>query len=168
MANEQWHFSPDDIVAILAATPERMAEVSGPFTDDQLAREPSPGEWSPREVLAHLRACADVWGDCIERILTEDVPTLQEVDPHTFIDSTDYREQPFGASLAAFEAQRVALLDRLRDLPTESWKRTAAIAGADVPLHRTVHKYALWLATHERGHMHWYPRLVSEATAGGA
>jgi hypothetical protein len=26
-------------------------------------------EWSAVEVLAHLRACGDVWGGCIARIL---------------------------------------------------------------------------------------------------
>ena len=53
---------------------------------------PIPRGWSATEILAHLRSCADVWGDCIAAILAEDRPTLRAINPTTWIDRTNYRE----------------------------------------------------------------------------
>ena len=61
-------------------------------------------------MLAHLRACADVWGDCIVAMITQDTPTLRAVDPRTWIRQTDYLAQDFEPSLHAFATQRTALL----------------------------------------------------------
>jgi len=68
----------------------------------------SLGEWSARDLLAHLCACADVWGDCIAAILAADRPTLKAINPTTWIKSTGYREVEFQPLLGAFTAQRVA------------------------------------------------------------
>jgi hypothetical protein len=57
-------------------------------------------------VLAHLRACADMWGNCIVEIIAHDHPTLWAINPRTWINTTDYREQLFQHSLDAFMAQR--------------------------------------------------------------
>ena len=41
-----------------------------------------PNQTLTREqVLAHLRACADVWGTCMVTIITQDQPTLRGVNP---------------------------------------------------------------------------------------
>ena len=61
---------------MLAATPSRLAGLSEGVGQAQLLVPPEPGEWSARDVLAHLRTCADVWGNCILAILAEDTPNL--------------------------------------------------------------------------------------------
>jgi hypothetical protein len=38
---------------------------------------PSEGAWSPNEILAHLRACADVWDGGIQAMIERDHPTLR-------------------------------------------------------------------------------------------
>src|SRR5262245_49175028 len=48
---------------------------------------PAPHEWSAVDVLAHLRACADVWGNCIAEIIAHDHPTT----PLTFAASLHLR-----------------------------------------------------------------------------
>ena len=110
-------------------------------------------EWSANEVLAHLRACADVWGAAIATILDEDHPTIRAVNPRTWIDSTDYVQQAFGASLRAFTKQRVELMARLRPLTPEDWLRSATITGAGRPLQWSVQSYADRMAVHERSHI---------------
>ena len=67
-----------------------------------LITPPEPGEWSARDVLAHLRACADVWGNYIMVILNEDQPTFKAVNPTTWIKQTNYLEQAFAPSLETF------------------------------------------------------------------
>lgn len=151
----------EQILTRLAATPSRLAGLIGGLTPAQLLAPPEPGEWSARDVLAHLRACADMWGKCILVILREDRPTFKAVNPTTWIKQTDYLEQDFKPSLEAFTTQRAALLAVLAPLTPEYWSRTATVTGAGKPLERSVYTYAQWLANHERSHFRQVARIAS-------
>ncbi len=118
-------------------------------------------EWSANDVLAHLRACADVWGNCIVTIITQDKPTLRAVNPRTWIKDTDYGEQEFQSSLGAFATQRTKLLRVLEPLTREGWSRTALVTGAGKPLERTVLFYGQWLVRHERPHLKQIARIMN-------
>jgi hypothetical protein len=151
----------EQIVTILAATPVRLAGLSEGLLPAQLLASPEPGEWSARDVLAHLRACADMWGKYIVEILNEDRPTIKAVNPTTWIKQTNYREQEFKPSLQAFTAQRAGLLAVLKPLAPEAWSRTATVTGAGKPRERSVYTYAQWLANHERSHLKQVERIVN-------
>ena len=73
------------ILTMLAETPPRIAALAAGLAPVQLRTKPNPDEWSANDVLAHLRACADMWGNCIVAILTQDMPTLRAVNPRTWI-----------------------------------------------------------------------------------
>ncbi len=137
---------------MLAAAPTRLAGLTEGLHPAQLLAPPEPGEWSARDVLAHLRACADLWGKCIVEMLSQDRPVIKAVNPRSWIEKTDYREQEFLPSLQAFTIQRAGLMAVLKPLAPEAWSRTATVTGAGKLLERTVHTYAQWLATHERTH----------------
>lgn len=122
--------------------------------------KPVPGEWSTNEVLAHLRACGDMWGGCIKAVLAENHPTLRAVNPRTWIEKTNHRELEFAVSLQAFTAQRAELLGVLRPLPPEGWLRAATVSVAGKPFERTVQFYAEWLATRERPHVKQIERIA--------
>jgi len=122
---------------------------------------PNHDEWSANDVLAHLRACADVWGNCIATIITEDTPTLRAVNPLTWIKKMDYLELDFRPSLRTFATQRADLMAVLEPLPHEGWSRTATVTGAGKPLQRTVLFYAQWLARHERQHVKQVEHIVN-------
>ena len=151
----------EEILTVLEETPRRIAAVTAGLTPAQLHTSPNEGEWSANEVLAHLRACADVWGNCIAAILAEDRPTLRAVDPRTWIKETDYLELEFGPSLRSFTTQRADLLAVLEPLPPEAWSRAATVTGAGKVLERTVRFYAQWLARHERPHIKQIERIVN-------
>ena len=110
----------ENILEMLAAGPRTLAELTAGLAPDQLTAPPAPGEWSARDVLGHLRACADMWGWYIERILREDHPTFLAVNPRTWIRKTDYLEIEFEPSLRAFTAQREGLVAVLRTLTSGS------------------------------------------------
>ncbi len=150
----------EQILTLLAAAPPRIAEITADLTSTQLRTAPGPGEWSATEVLAHLRSCADVWGDCIALILAEDRPTLRAINPKTWVKSTDYPDLEFRPSLQAFVTQRAALLTRLASLAPDDWLRGATVTGAGKPLERTVQFYAQWLARHERTHFKQIERMA--------
>lgn len=151
----------EQVLTLLAQTPPRIAALTaGVAGSDQLQTAPVPDEWSANDVLAHLRACADVWGNCIEAIIAEDMPTLRAINPTTWIRKTNYSALEFRQSLGSFAAQRAALLAILEPLPHESWSRAATVRGAGKALERTVLFYAQWMARHERTHIKQIERVV--------
>ena len=141
------------VLTLLGETPQRIDALTVALTPEQARTPPAPDEWSVNGILAHLRSCADVWGDCIATILAEDRPTIRAVNPTAWIERTDYREQGFRPSFDAFRAQRADLLVVLKALPPDDWLRSATVTGAGAPLQRTVLFYARWLARHERTHI---------------
>ena len=142
----------EQVLTILPETPPWIAAITAGLAPGQLHAVPSFGGWSLNEVLAHLRACADVWGNCIAAMLAEDTPTLRVVSPRTWIKRTDYVDQEFRPSLETFSAQRTELLAVLESIGAEGWSRAAIVKGAGKELERTVLFYAQCLARHERSH----------------
>jgi hypothetical protein len=162
------NLSVEQILTLLAEAPQRIAALTSRLAPAQLHAAPNPGEWSANEVLAHLRACADMWGGCIGAILAQDRPTLRAVNPTTWINKTDYREQAFQPSLSAFTTQRTDLLAVLEPLTPAGWLRAATVTGAGKPLVRSVHAYAQWLASHERTHIKQIERITNTVVAAAA
>lgn len=157
--------SIEQILTLLRESPLQIAEFTAGLTEPQLHIAPGPGEWSANEVLAHLRSCADVWAQCIVTILEQDRPTIRAVNPRTWIESTNYVEQKFRASLRAFTRQRTGLLAVLEALSPDAWSRSATVTGAGKPLERTVHSYAQWLVEHERPHLKQIKRIATTVRA---
>ena len=151
----------EQVLTLLADTPSRIAALTADLTPTQLRAAPHPDEWSANNVLAHLRACADVWGNCIRVMIAEDTPTLRAINPLTWIKKTDYLELEFRPSLRSFATQRADLSAVLEPLPHEGWSRAATVTGAGKVLERTVLFYAQWLARHERQHVKQVERIVN-------
>src|SRR5215212_5837515 len=153
----------EQVLTLLAETPPRIVALTAGLAPAQLQTSPDDDAWSANDVLAHLRACADVWGGCIAAILAEERPTLRAVNPRTWIKQTDYRELKFRLSLQAFATRRADLLAVLESLPREDWSRAATVTGAGKVLERTVLFYAEWLARHERPHVKQIERIVNRS-----
>ena len=151
----------EQILTLLAMTPQRIAAFTADLTPAQLRSAPETNEWSANEVLAHLRACADVWGNCIMAIVTEDRPTVRAVSPRTWIRETDYLELEFRPSLRAFATQRSQLLSVMQVMAPEDWSRTATVTGTGKLLERTALFYAERLARHERAHVKQVERTTN-------
>jgi len=152
----------EQVLTLLAENPQRIAGFTADLTPAQLHTAPSRGEWSLNDVLAHLRACSDVWGDYIMKIIAEDRPTWRGINPRAWIKKTNYGELGFRPSFRSYTKQRADLLAVLESLPSEGWSRTATVIGM-IPgqvFERTVLYYADWLARHERAHIKHVQRVV--------
>jgi hypothetical protein len=150
----------EQILTMLTAAPGHLADLTEHLQPAQLLTPPAPGEWSARDVLAHLRSCSDMWGKAINEILTKDRPTIKAVNPTTWIKQTNYLEQEFHPLLREYSAQRAALLPVLMPLAPEAWSRSATVTGAGKARERTIFTYALWLANHEHSHFKQIERIV--------
>ena len=147
--------TPADIetfLETLTLTPQRLASASAGLESARLHFKPDKKAWSANDILAHLRACADVWGKSIAAMLEQDHPTIRYVSPRTWIRKTDYPSLEFRASLLAFTAQRDDLLKRLQPLALEDWSRAASFTDNTPGRQDTVFSYARRMALHERGH----------------
>src|SRR5579859_6425567 len=85
----------EQCLALLATTPRRIGALTGPLLPAHVHAAPAPGEWSARDMLAHLRACDAVWGSCMRTIITQDRPTIRAINPTSWVTHTDYFEQAF-------------------------------------------------------------------------
>jgi hypothetical protein len=148
------------VLTLLRETPTRIAALTADLSPEALQRRPTPEEWSANEVLAHLRAFADVWGNYIRTIIAEDQPTWRAVSPRTWIKQTDYPELDFRPSLHAFTRQRADLLAVLDSLPIEAWSRAATVTMVGKVLERTMLSYAERLVVHEKPHVRQIERIV--------
>jgi len=133
---------------LLEQTPRRLAEITGSFDDARLQFKPDKTSWSANDILAHLRSCADVWGDSIERILAEENPKVPYRHPRQWIKKTDYPELPFRESFQVFVIQRKKLLKVLKRLSFDDWSRAAVIKGRE----HTVFTQVRRMGTHENAH----------------
>ena len=145
----------------MAEHPPRIAALTEGLTPAQLRTRSGPDEWSANDVLAHLRSCADVWGNYIRKILAEDRPKIRAVSPRTWIKRTDYPELEFGPSFQAFASQRADLLAMLKPLPPETWSRAASVTMVGKVMDRTVLDYAIRLTDHEREHVRQIEQIVN-------
>ena len=137
----------------LRATPLRLRELTKGVAPELLRTQPGPDDWSANDVLAHLRACADKWGECATRIVEEDHPQLRGTEPRVWITKTNYPDLEFAPSLRAFVRQRKALLAVLDPLQPGDWQRTGTLVGAGRHVDLTAHSYGDRLARHERAHV---------------
>ena len=136
------------IVGLLGETVGRITAVSANLSNEQLQHKPDKKTWSANEVLAHLRACADVWGNTVAKMLIQDNPTLAYLHPRDWLKQTDYLTLDFHDSLAAFAQQRHVLMADLQALEQDGWSRGATIKRRQ----HTVFSQVRRLALHEQGH----------------
>jgi DinB superfamily len=156
---------PDQFCPRLATTPGLIAELTAGLPPDAVDASPSPGAWSLNSILAHLRACADVWGANIEEILTEDAPTIHAINPRVWSEATISHNLTLEISLETSTRRPAALLTRLLTLTAATWKRSAAFNGAGAPAPRTVQFVAARMLNHEGSHLKRMNCVVTRSRA---
>lgn len=142
----------ESVLILLVATPRRIESVSRGIEISKLLFKPHPDAWSVSDILAHLRACADVWGKSIVEMIAQDQPKLRYISPRSWIRKTDYLDLEFRESLIAFTNQRLELLRALKGLAIEDWSRSATLTATRKSREETVFGYAWRIAEHENRH----------------
>jgi hypothetical protein len=151
----------EQLLTLLAEAPRRIAAVTAGVEAGRLHAAPSHEEWSANDVLAHPRACSDVWGGSITTMVREDHPTIRAISPRTWIHGTDYPDWAFRPSFEAYSRQRAELLALLEELSPEDWARGGTFTGAGRLLERTVLSEASAIAVHERPHLKQIERALN-------
>jgi hypothetical protein len=146
---------PDDtatLLKLLANTPRRIASASKGLQARRLQFKPDDETWSVNDILAHLRASADVWGKSIQAMISQDHPTLRYVSPRTYIRKKNYPELDFHTSFESYTQQRADLIKTLKALQAEDWSRGATFTGTTSGREGTIRSYAKRIIQHELEH----------------
>ncbi len=139
----------EKFLGIISETPGRIAQIVGDFEEARMHAKADAKSWSVSDILAHLRACSDLWTHSIYAMLAEDEPVFSDIDERKWAKVTRYGELPFHESLEAYSMQRGNLVRILRDLPLESWERSAIIFERK----HTVFTQTRRMAKHETEHI---------------
>jgi hypothetical protein len=136
------------LIARYKAGYDEVARALEGITDEDLDFRPSPGAWSPREVVHHLADSEMTSAIRLRRLIAEDNPTIVGYDQEAFARAL-YYDRPIEDSLTAFRAARAttsAILDRLTD---EQFERTGThTESGEYGVERWLEIYA----AHAHGH----------------
>ena len=138
----------DESLRLLEATPARLRTAALAVPLERLSHSPRPKSWSAQEILAHLRACSDLWSFSIYAMLSDSEPVLTDTDERKWAKVAGYTEIPFQTGLDRFSHERAVLLRVLRRLKLEEWERGGTIQGR----RHTVFSQARRMGRHEAEH----------------
>ncbi len=91
-------------------------------TEEQLAARPSPGKWSPREIVHHLADSEMTAAIRLRLLLALDRPTIHAFDQDRFASRLHY-DRPHESALEAFRYARECTAQLLERLGEEDWLR---------------------------------------------
>jgi FMN phosphatase YigB (HAD superfamily) len=117
--------TPNALLAVLRSTPAALATLCHQQNQD-LGQRPAPDEWSPSEVLCHLR---DVDSEVnllrLLKVVNEQNPFLPGQDTDPWAEVRQYCKQDGLLALADFTRARLEVLRLLENIPPEDWDRHA-------------------------------------------
>jgi hypothetical protein len=157
---------PVELVRSLVETTARFGAVAGRLSAVQLEAAAAPGGWSLNEILWHVRASADVYGEHIARMLDEDEPRWRHVSPRARMKKVRYNELPFAESFAAFTRQRAELVALLGSIAPEAWQRVALVQVEKRETRLTLHARVHGMVQHEQVHCAQVEELAAVRSRG--
>jgi FMN phosphatase YigB (HAD superfamily) len=117
--------SPAAMLAVLRSTPAALATLCRQRPAN-LARRTATGEWSPGEVLCHLRDVDDeVNLPRLRKVIGERNPFLPGQDTDPWAEARQYIRQDGLQALESFTDTRLEVLELLVKLSQEAWNRPA-------------------------------------------
>jgi hypothetical protein len=146
------------IIDQIAEAPALLSELLASVPPADLKRRPQPTKWSAHEHFCHLAVMEPVWPARLERILTEDRPTIVSYEPD---DEPEDRlvQMDLQTTLLSFAKTRAEFALRLRQLPLEAWLRPA--------VHTAHARYSLYLmCRHMALHDGFHAYRIEESALG--
>jgi FMN phosphatase YigB (HAD superfamily) len=113
--------TPTALLSVLRSTPAALATLCCHKSHD-LGRRPAPDEWSPNEVLCHLRDVdAEVNLARLQKVIKEWNPFLVGQDTDPWADTRQYCLQDGLHALVDFTQARLEVLQLLESISPEDW-----------------------------------------------
>ena len=130
------HLGDRDAAAVIAETPAALRDLASRIGAGQIETPPSPGKWSPRQVLCHLADSEIVFAFRIRQALAEDHHVIQPFDQdrwaRQYQTSAAADAEAALATFAAVRAWNIALLNTLS--PSDRAKRVTHPERGEMPV----------------------------------
>ena len=118
--------SPTAMLAVLQSTPSVLDTLCARQPRERLSRRPGPAEWSPVEVLCHLRDVErEVNLPRLCKVARENNPFIAGQDTDPWAEERHYIDQDARQALSTFMQTRLELLAILKAFELEDWERPA-------------------------------------------
>jgi hypothetical protein len=141
----------------LAAIPARLSDMLASRTPDAMLRG-STDEWSPMQVLRHLRDATQVYGMRFKWMILNDDPFLPNYDEDRWAADSPDGPEDVGAMLLEVAAYRAETVRLLRALSDAGWSRTGRheVMGTVV-----LEPYVRHQLAHEEMHLNQLERALA-------
>ena len=114
----------DRLLCNLKSLPNELDDLLKDLDEETLRWRPIPNKWSIKEIMCHLRDMERLaYLARYQRILSEDNPTLPNVDQDRLAAETDYVNQDAKAAFDEFKRLRWETIQTLASAPVEVWSR---------------------------------------------
>ena len=114
----------ETVLTSLDRAPGLLRELVAEMPPHLCKRRLRPEKWSLHEHACHLAVAQDLFFERLDRMLTEDRPTIRPYLPHEE-GYPDLLAMDLDPTLTRFETDRKRLVDRLRRLTPAEWQRPA-------------------------------------------
>jgi len=116
-SNQQWMLK-----ALHEAADELQSQLLG-LSEEELCRRPAPGEWSLKEIAAHLRDAEACFLERLRLIVSQDEPHLADIDVDAYVLERDYQSLDLHEVLLGFSRLRQRSASLLWSLEPSDWER---------------------------------------------
>src|SRR5574341_2406325 len=113
------------VLATLARTPAIVISLVREMDPALVKRRPRPSKWSVHEHACHLVVIQPIFVRRLERMLTEAHPRIEPYFPEQAHEDGALLQVDLDEALARFDRERARLVERLRQLGSAEWDRTA-------------------------------------------
>src|SRR3712207_4781955 len=108
----------------LRSLPNELEDLLGGVDDETFRWRPIPNKWSLKEIMCHLRDMEELaYLDRYRRMLSEDNPSLPNIDQDRLAYERGYNDQDARAALEEFKRLRAETVRALEAAPAEAWSR---------------------------------------------
>lgn len=117
--------SAEQLIAALERAPGIVIPLVRQAHPATVKRRPPSGKWSIHEHACHLAEVHPLFFQRLDLMLSEDNPTIRSYDPGRDDPQDALLQIDLDSALRRFKHDRDRLVERLRQLRSEDWTRTA-------------------------------------------
>ena len=150
-----------DPVAIIEATPTRIAEAVKGLSGSAIDFKPAPEKWSIRQQLAHLADTELMMGSRFRWAASQPGKAIIAFDQDKFAATAKYSYVPLELSLSTFTAVRRWTVDFVRRLTPQ--EREAAYVQHEERGKETLQRLLTMMAGHDLNHLKQITELATAA-----
>lgn len=122
--DEKVDLTVDEIHATLSNTSVELHYLFWEVPREKQRERPSPDEWSPLEILIHLRQVGEVYTERVKRVVgsgPDEEPYLHDFNEERQMQKIDLEDETVKHNLGRFMNARSDLLNKISFIEKEEW-----------------------------------------------